>query len=372
MKLTAPWLRRLEPLFLAVVLQFGFMLSAEAHDPGLSTLSVSLEDQYIEVSFGFARQDAESLLPGIASKDRTGTPEGFKRIQPALQSLAADEFSLYLENERVTALQTTARLKDSNNVEIQSRFRRNGAKQLRLLLTFLERLPFGHREFLSVQTTKGETLAQAMLSAKKNTFQADLPPTLNSEVPTRGIGSFYAFLRLGIEHILTAYDHLLFLFALMLVCRNLRSLLAVITCFTFAHSITLALAALDVIRLPGRIVEPLIAASITYVGMENLFRGYSPKWRSVVAFGFGLIHGLGFADALRELGISSGQFGIALPLVGFNLGVEIGQLCVAAVVFPILWNLRRNPLFVHRWVPASSLAVAIAGSYWMVERVMQK
>jgi hypothetical protein len=91
-----------------------------------------------------------------------------------------------------------------------------------------------------------------------------------------------------------------------------------------------------------------------------------------MASSFRLVHGLGFADALRELGINSGQFGIVVPLVGFNLGVELGQLCVAAIVLPILWNLRRNPSFVRRWVPGCSLAVAFAGCYWMIERVMQR
>jgi len=139
-----------------------------------------------------------------------------------------------------------------------------------------------------------------------------------------------------------------------------------------AHSITLGLATLDIVRLPGRIVEPLIAASIAYVGMENLLLGDSPKWRSLIAFSFGLVHGLGFADALRELGINSGQYGIVVPLVGFNLGVEAGQLCVAAVVLPILWKLRRNSSFVRQWVPVSSVAISLAGGYWMAERIIQQ
>jgi hypothetical protein len=84
-----------------------------------------------------------------------------------------------------------------------------------------------------------------------------------------------------------------------------------------------------------------------------------------------LVHGLGFADGLRERGINSGPLGIAVPLVGFNLGVELGQLSVAAIGLPMLWNLRRRPSFVRRWIPACSVAVAVAGSYWMVERIMR-
>jgi hypothetical protein len=107
---------------------------------------------------------------------------------------------------------------------------------------------------------------------------------------------------------------------------------------------------------------------------ENLAHDSLPDYEilGLVAFWFGLVHGLGFADALRELGINSGRFGIVVPLIGFNLGVEVGQLCVAAMVLPILWNLRKNPVFAQqRWVPVCSVAVAFAGSYWMVERIMQ-
>jgi hydrogenase/urease accessory protein HupE len=210
-----------------------------------------------------------------------------------------------------------------------------------------------------------------MLSAKENSLQIELPAITASTVASNKSHSFFAFLKLGIEHILTGYDHLLFLFGLMVVCRDLRSIFTVVTCFTIAHSITLALATLDIVRLPGRIVEPMIAASIAYVGIENLIRGEAPRWRGLITFSFGLVHGLGFADALREFGIGAGGFGIVLPLVGFNVGVEVGQLSVAGVVLPILWQLRKNPPFVRQWVPVCSVFVALAGSYWMVERIIQ-
>jgi hydrogenase/urease accessory protein HupE len=346
-------------------------LPAHAHDPGLSTATVTFGEQQIEVLLGFARQDATFLLPANASPADIGTEEGFPAARPNLEFALASGFNLSLGGERIPPAQTSARLKDSNNVEILLRFRRTDRTELLLFAGFLEKFAFGHREFLQIQTANGTSLGQAMLSAKKNTFRINLPAVSASHLGSREVESFFAFLKLGIEHILTGYDHLLFLFALMVVCRDLRSILTVITCFTIAHSITLALAALDIVRLPGRIVEPLIAASIAYVGIENLFRGDSPKWRSLIAFSFGLVHGLGFADALRELGIKSGQCGIVVPLVGFNLGVELGQLSVAAIVLPILWKLRRNPSFVPRWVPVCSLAVASAGSYWMVERLLQ-
>jgi hydrogenase/urease accessory protein HupE len=372
MKSIAPCIRSFDRICLAVAVSFLLTLTADAHDPGLSTATVTVGEQQIQVVLGLARQDTAFILPANANLHDIGTPEGFQAMRPELESVTASGFNLYLGEQRIVPAQMIAQLKDSTNVEILLRFRRTSAAQLRLLATFLERFPLGHREFLSVQTASGARLGEAMLSAKKNAFQINLPAVSASTVSRRMDYSFLEFLKLGVEHILTGYDHLLFLFGLMVVCRDLRSILTVITCFTIAHSITLALATLDIVRLPGRIVEPIIAASIAYVGIENLLRGDSPKWRSLIAFSFGLVHGLGFADALRELGINSAQFGIVAPLVGFNVGVELGQLGVAAIVLPILWNLRRNPSFVRQWVPICSLAVAFAGSYWMVERIMQK
>jgi hypothetical protein len=162
---------------------------------------------------------------------------------------------------------------------------------------------------------------------------------------------------------------LLFLFGLLVVARGFISSLSIITSFTIAHSITLAGATLQVVQIPSRIVEPLIAASIVFVGIENLLRGDVLNARRMVTFGFGLIHGLGFASALREAGIGSGNSGIVLPLFSFNLGVELGQIMVAAAVLPIIWKLRENPMFIARWAPACSVAVVVLGSFWFVQRV---
>jgi hypothetical protein len=113
----------------------------------------------------------------------------------------------------------------------------------------------------------------------------------------------------------------------------------------------------------------MIAASIIYVGVENLFRGGDPKGRGFLTFAFGLIHGFGFASVLRELGVGANGSGITVPLVSFNLGVEVGQVAIAAVVLPLIWKLREQPQFVRRWVPACSVAVALLGTFWFVQRV---
>jgi hydrogenase/urease accessory protein HupE len=345
--------------------------SAKAHDPGLSSAAVTLGDNQIDVVLGFAKKDAESLVATNGNSVEVQSAPGFGASNARLEAIAVREVQVRLDDAIVVPDRAIAKLKDSQNVEVLLSFRRTGATRLSLVSKLFERLPFGHREFVSVLLANGTTLTEAMLSAKENSFQVDMPAPAALTASTNHSHSFFTFLALGIEHILTGYDHLLFLFALLVVCRNLRSIATVITCFTIAHSITLALAALDIVKLSPRIVEPMIAASIAYVGIENLIRGDAPKWRWLITFSFGLVHGLGFADALKELGIGSGQFGIVFPLVGFNLGVEIGQLSVAAIVLPVLWQLRRHAIFVRRWVPACSAFVALAGSYWMVERILQ-
>ena len=178
----------------------------------------------------------------------------------------------------------------------------------------------------------------------------------------RGIGSF---VRLGVEHILTGWDHLLFLLGLLLRGGGWLSLVKIITAFTIAHSVTLALAVLDIVTLPDRLVEAVIALSIAFVAAENIFMRPVVARRWVVSFVFGLVHGFGFSSALRELGLRTQ--GLLLALFGFNLGVEIGQGLVVAVALPALYLLRGTP-----WEPSviksSSLAILLFGLVLFVER----
>lgn len=182
--------------------------------------------------------------------------------------------------------------------------------------------------------------------------------------------TFLTFLRLGVEHIITGYDHLLFVAALLVVSRRWQDILLVVTSFTVAHSITLALAALEIVSLPGSVVEPLIAASIVWVGVENIWRRGEPKARWIVVFVFGLLHGFGFAGVLRELGLGSDGQGIALPLFSFNLGVELGQIAVVLLSLPVLMWARKSPRFEPRIQPILSGVVAAMGLYWLIERTL--
>jgi len=174
---------------------------------------------------------------------------------------------------------------------------------------------------------------------------------------------------LGFRHILPlGVDHILFVLGLYLLNTSLRSLLAQVTAFTIAHSVTLGMSMYGLISLPASVVEPLIALSITYVALENIFTSDLKPWRPAIVFGFGLLHGLGFAGVLRDLGLPRADFVTAL--ISFNVGVELGQLAVLAVAFAVAgWSRSRSWYRVRVTVPASA-AIALVGLYWTVERVL--
>jgi hydrogenase/urease accessory protein HupE len=177
------------------------------------------------------------------------------------------------------------------------------------------------------------------------------------------------FIPLGIYHIFTGPDHILFIVGLLLMGGSLLRLLTIVTAFTIAHSVTLSLAALDVVNPPARLIEPAIALSIIYVGIDNLMVGKS-GWdvRAWIAFFFGLVHGFGFAGVLREFGLPRQALGWSL--FSFNFGVEIGQVCIVVVVASLLAALRnRNKELGQRIATIGSVIVILAGSYWFIQRV---
>jgi HupE / UreJ protein len=174
-----------------------------------------------------------------------------------------------------------------------------------------------------------------------------------------------SFVWLGIEHILTGWDHLLFLLVLLLPGGGLLALTKIITAFTLAHSVTLALAVLNVVVLPERLIEAVIAISIAAVAAENLYLRPTVTRRWIVSFCFGLVHGLGFSSALRDIGLPSD--GLLLSLFGFNAGVEVGQALVVAVVLPAL-ILVRDQGWEKRMIWVSSVVVLLVGLVLFVER----
>lgn len=213
---------------------------------------------------------------------------------------------------------------------------------------------------------------------------------LSDPLPRVGIATesagavFVRYIAVGFDHIIPkGLDHILFVLGLFLLSMKMRPLILQVTVFTLAHTITLALASLQIVTVPASVVEPLIAASIVYVAVENLFARGISWWRPFIIFGFGLLHGLGFASVLGEFGLAPGRF--AAGLIGFNIGVEIGQLTVIGLAALLLWlcmraaqvadldeyEMRvRDPDIMFRAVSiCGSILIAIVGAYWAIERV---
>jgi hydrogenase/urease accessory protein HupE len=354
---------------LVILFSLLSLQDAAAHDPGLSSLTIRQRTNSLEATLTFAVKDAVQLVELDENHDGTVSQVEFAQTRSQLEAVVSRQIVIAADGKVAKDSSIHSRLDGNNNVEVCLNFHAIGFSSLEIESKLIASLPLGHRQHLQIQNSRGETIFERLLSAAADRATVQMPDATSSIAAFEAARSFANFLCLGVKHILTGYDHLLFLFGLLLVARGFFSSLGIITSFTIAHSITLAVATLHLVQIPSRIVEPLIAASIVFVGIENLLRGDIPTARRMVPFGFGLIHGFGFASALREAGIGSGTGGILLPLFSFNLGVELGQIMVAAVALPIIWKLRENPIFIARWAPACSAAVVLLGSFWFVQRV---
>ena len=183
-------------------------------------------------------------------------------------------------------------------------------------------------------------------------------------------GELFSYVPVGFDHIIPkGLDHILFVLGLFFLTLRVSALLWQISAFTLAHTVTLAAGAMGWVTISGSVVEPLIAASIVFVAVENIFSQKLHRWRPALIFGFGLLHGLGFASVLQEFGLPDGQFIAAL--VGFNIGVEIGQLTVIACAFLLLGVWFGNKPWYRAYISIpSSCLIALIGAYWVIERTI--
>lgn len=359
-------LRRITLLVLSVV---AWVCNLQAHEPGLSTVEISWLGSSLKLTTIFSPSDAEQLL----------TPPNSERQHRSVAQIAAElrerglATTLWeVSQDRTSLPPVTAAVMAASDggLSVTTTYRQptaGGVVMLRALQ--LERLPPGHRQFAVLLDERQQVARRWMLSAGESELQ--LPPLTSADLAPQSVApTFWNFVWLGISHIWTGYDHLAFLASLLLVCRTFRSALTIVSCFTVAHSVTLALATLGVLAVPSCLTEPAIAASIVFVALENLVRrGAEPRGRWLLTFGFGLIHGLGFATALRELGVGGRGQGVALPLLTFNLGVELGQLAVVALALPLIWQWRKHVRFARPGILIASALIAVAGVFWMVERL---
>jgi hydrogenase/urease accessory protein HupE len=363
--------RGLRALSLALLLMLGLAGSARAHDPFEITTDAHVSREGLGVHTTLSLSTAGRACLDGADAQRRLEPADFETFRAQFEACARDYYRITSGAEELPLRTASVSLSVEADVEMLSVYARPTRSPLLFDALRLKRLV--PRAGVVITVTGVRTfLGQKVLRPDDSTLELLITEEAEA-LGTPLLPSFGRYLVLGIEHILSGFDHLLFLCGLLVVCRRVRSVAAIVTAFTLAHSITLALAALKLVYLPPRIVEPLIAATIVLVGLENLWRRSEPEgpWvaRWLVAFGFGLVHGLGFAAALQELGL--GRYGTSVvgPLVAFNLGVELGQLSVAALLLSVMWNLPR----VGRWqqLPrVASLAIAAIGLFWLVQRVL--
>ena len=181
---------------------------------------------------------------------------------------------------------------------------------------------------------------------------------------------FIDYIVAGFDHIIPkGLDHILFVIGIFLLAPRWRPILWQVTAFTLAHTVTLGLGAAGIVNISPSIVEPIIAASICYVAIENIWRPTLSPWRPVVIFALGLLHGLGFAGVLGEFGIPESQF--LVSLLGFNIGVELGQLAVILLCFVLLgWPFGKKAWYRRAVTIPGSMALAAVGAYWVVERTL--
>jgi hypothetical protein len=322
-----------------------------AHDPGLSSLEVNITSLSTSAILSMSAVDLNVLVTG------SGTD-----AERALDELARSAVQISVDGQ-VLPLTTTKIELDDKGVNVRLSFAGGAGRKGRVSVSsdVPRRLARGHRELVAV-TVDGLPASEKMLDADNRSLAVDVAASPSTA------GKASSFVALGIRHILSGYDHLVFLAGLILAARTVRELLVALTAFTAAHSLSLALVVVGGVHAPPSIVEPLIAASIAWVGVENLLRERSGS-RGWVVFGFGLVHGFGFAGALLELGFGTSASGVAVALLSFNIGVEAGQIAAAAVMLPIAWVIRSRPSWQARLMPACSLMIAIAGSYWLVARM---
>jgi hydrogenase/urease accessory protein HupE len=353
---------------LAALLVVLAVSPAQAHEVGLSRGDYALAGASVTAQLTFARRDVITLVAGLdADHNGTLTAAEIAGDRDAFAGAVVGRLVVRGDGAACPGELAEAKLAEEDGVSLRAVYRCPAAPhQVTVEVGLLDDLSFGHRHLAHFDGASGPS--DAVLFQRNRSFSFEpTPGQAAAEAPKASYKGKLSFFPMGIEHILTGYDHLVFLLGLVIIGGRLRSLLLVVTAFTLAHSITLAVAALGIWAPSPRIVEPAIALSIAYVGVENFFvKNAEKRWR--ITFPFGLIHGFGFAGALREVAMPRADVPYALVL--FNVGVEAGQLAVLALVLPLVYLARKRAWFRDQGVKAVSGAIVVAGVVWFVSRVV--
>jgi len=338
---------------------------AHAHTAGVSTSRIAVHGRTVELEINALGRDYEKAAD-VRIAEATGevNPVALAVMAQAILSYVGGHVAVLAGGQRCSPGPATAKAADTH-VLITMTWTCPPDGELRYRVTLFQDVDPAARHLAVIAAEHDER----ELAIDKNA-----PEIALSGEGFSALQIFSRFVAAGIEHIFLGYDHIAFLLAIILWGRRLWPLIKVVTAFTVAHSLTLTLAVLDIVRLPSSLVEPLIAATIVYVAVENFFvHDISKRWRAT--FVLGLVHGFGFAGALREYGLPDRA--LIPALAAFNIGVEIGQVAIVSLIFPLLLLSDRigvpaggKPERHASLVYACSAVILALGLYWLIERTL--
>ncbi|WP_435169335.1 HupE/UreJ family protein [Paenibacillus glycanilyticus] len=378
----------------------SFPLAASAHAYSASYTTVELTKSGTVVTYAIDELSVIEWVGGDANDNKMLEPEEFEADKEPFADVFNKNITLKIGGKAQAPVQIENyyldRKGDATQVIMQVRYpAASGGESLSLSDTLYEKdaktnyvnlltIHYGSGQSTSALNGGDRTWAMQITDDQYAALPADLQPvaagggdqandaaegavsgntvTESSESSTSG---WYSFFKLGMHHILGGYDHLLFLFSLLIARQTIKQYFVMITAFTVAHSITLSMTVLGWISVPGAFVEPMIALSICYVAIDNMVRP-QVSYRWMLTFLFGLIHGMGFADILVGMNIPRKEMGV--DLASFNLGIEAVQLGIVCLALPIILGLHRYR-HARKFVLAGSSTALLLGGIWLVERV---
>ncbi len=353
-----------------------YSVATFAHDPGLSLVDIELSDNNISAHITYAKKDIEQFvnLDNYLINDQSSKKTVTVKSELAQFINKAIEFNS--QNKIINTVITEINLDKSNAVHFWLKLSSISGKELTIDSRMIDQFPLGHRQFVKVKTAVG--IIDSHLLSSRNPSYTSLLPKANLS------GVLFNFLLEGIWHIWIGFDHILFVVTLLLPAvlvykqsswhpnsgfkQVFKFTVKVISAFTIAHSITLGLTVFEIITLPSKIVEAMIAASIIVAATNNIYCWVNQRlW--MIAFAFGLIHGMGFASVLNEIGMQSNTQ--ALALLGFNVGVELGQLAIVVTLLPLLYLFRKRAFYKPVVFQSGSYVIAIVSCVWLFERLTE-
>ncbi|MFJ5714130.1 HupE/UreJ family protein [Neobacillus sp. NPDC093127] len=383
--------RTLILLTVPIVLLNLSIQTAQAHAYSASYTTLNLTKSQTKMTYGIDEVSVIELAGGDLNKDGMLDQEEFEGIKNKIVSIINDHVILKIDGQQ----------QDWFKIETINLNRRGDATQLQLeallpAVTVSQSISLTDNLYMNdknanyvdlVKINYGDQNSTAALQGNNRNWSMILTendlagsqsnetnskmdqqhqPKKTAEPTSNSTSGWLSFLQLGMNHILSGYDHLLFLLSLLIARQSFKQFAKVITAFTIAHSLTLTLTVLGIISIPANFVEPAIALSICYVALENIFRK-TVTYRWILTFLFGLIHGMGFADILTEMNIPKSE--LAIDLASFNIGIELIQLLIVIILLPLLALLHRSKISRKTIISVSSVAFLLGG-IWLVERLL--